>query len=80
MSEFLDIHKSSMETLGFWTEEYRESIKRSIENRYKTNIIKEWAIVDFVINGDRVLVKWAKRYYPLTNDQLLEIYGRTPEE
>ena len=65
-----------METLGFWTEEFRSSVITAIESRYKTEIIKEYFIEDFTINSDKVLVKWKKRFQPLDKQQLKDKYGR----
>jgi hypothetical protein len=78
MSEFnfLEIHKNSMENLGFWEETYKKSVIQMIENGYKTEVIREWSISDLSINGDKILIKWAKRYRPLTKEELKEKYGR----
>jgi hypothetical protein len=75
-TDFLSVHQQAMGVLGFWTEEYRESILKVIELRYSTDVIREWTIIDFVTNGDKVLVKWAKRLFPLTDDDLKEKYNR----
>jgi hypothetical protein len=78
MSElnFLDLHKQGMETLGFWDESYKKVVIGIIENGYKTEVIKEWGISDLVVNGDKILLKWVKRYRPLTEEELKEKYGR----
>lgn len=78
MSEFnfLEIHKNSMENLGFWEETYKKSAIQMLENGYKTEVIREWEISDLVTNGDKILIKWTKRYRPLTDEQLKEKYGR----
>lgn len=74
--DFLEIHQKSMETLGFWNEAYKKVVIGMIENGYKTEVIKDWCISDLVINGDKVLIKWNKRYKPLTEEELKEKYGR----
>lgn len=74
--DFLEIHQKSMETLGFWGEAYKKVVIGMIENGYKTEVIKDWCISDLVINGDKVLIKWNKRYRPLTEEELKEKYGR----
>ena len=74
--DFLEIHQKSMETLGFWNEAYKKVVIGMIENGYKTEVIKDWCISDLVINGDKVLIKWNKRYRPLTEEELKEKYGR----
>jgi len=75
-NDFLELHKKGMDALGFWTEEYRSTMLKAIEGRYKTEIIREWSISDFVVNADKVLVKWVKRFKPLTDEELTENYGR----
>lgn len=74
--DFLEIHQKSMETLGFWDEAYKKVVIGMIENGYKTEVIKDWCISDLVINGDKILIKWNKRYRPLTEEELKEKYGR----
>lgn len=74
--DFLQIHKETMEVLGFWREEYLPVVLMGIEGRYKTEIIREWTISAMVIHGDKVLTKWAKRFQPLTDQELAEKYGR----
>jgi hypothetical protein len=73
---FLDLHKDSMEALGFWTEQYRSTAIIAMESMYKTDVIREWHISDLVPNGEKLLIKWHKRYTPLTDEQLKEKYGR----
>lgn len=74
--EFLELHQQTMETLGFWSEEYRSVVIRMMETRYKTETIREWTIIDLVFNGDKALVKWKKRFQPLTDEELKDKYGR----
>lgn len=78
MSElnFLDLHKQGIEHLCFWDESYKKAVTHMIENGYKTEVIKDWCISDLVINGDKVLIKWNKRYRPLTEEEVKEKYGR----
>ncbi len=61
---FLEISKESMETLGFWKEEYRSTILSHIESLYKKQITDYWQITDVVMNGRDVLIKWTKRFIP----------------
>ena len=75
-NEFLELHKEGMDKLGFWTEEYRSTLLMAIENKYKSEIIREWSICDFIANADKFLVKWVKRHNPLTDEEMTELYGR----
>jgi len=74
--DFIEMHTKGMETLGFWEEEYKSVVIGMMETRYKTEIIKEWTIIDLVFNGDKALVKWKKRFQPLTDEELKDKYGR----
>ncbi len=73
--EFLEIHQNNMEILGFWDEDYKSSILKVLEARYNQNIIKEWGISDMVMNGDKVLLKWYKRYTPLSDEEIEKKFG-----
>jgi len=73
---FLETHKEGMKHLGFWAEEYKSSVLRSLELQYSTEVLREWTIVDLTFNGDKALAKWEKRTFPLTDQQLKEKYGR----
>lgn len=72
---FLKIQQDSMQ-FRFWSEEYKNSILKTIEGRFKTEILREWGISDFIPNGDKILLKWYKRHRPLTDEELKDQYGR----
>jgi hypothetical protein len=74
--DFLKTHKEGLETLGFWTNESKSSTLKILESRYKTEIIRDWTIVDFTINGNDVLINWKKRFVPLSKKELKDEYGR----
>lgn len=75
-NSFLKTHQKAIETLGFWTEDRRKSIIKAIELQYKEEVVKEWCISDFILDGDRVLLKWAKRFIPLSEQELKDNYGK----
>lgn len=75
-NEFLKDHQKQEKINGFWQEESKSTLIFILELRYKTEIIKEWFIVDFALNGDRVLVKWRKRLFPLSCEELKDKYDR----
>lgn len=81
MDNFLEIHKEGMDkSTGFWAEESISILLKTIENRYKTDIIRNWAVRDVSLNtsnSDKLLVKWVKRDRPLTDLELTEKYGRS---
>ncbi len=73
---FLEIQKGTMEALGFWTEIYRTTLIKQTELMYKTEVLREWTITDIVLNGDKVLLKWNKRTFALSEEELKKQYGR----
>jgi len=73
---FLEVHKEGLEALGFWTEDYRQTILKQIECRYNNETIRNFCVADVVMNGEKVLIKWVKRFIPLTDEDLLNEYGR----
>jgi hypothetical protein len=77
--DFLEIHKQSLSSIGFWREEYKEIIIQIIELNYKTEILKDYYIDDLVINKEKVLINWKKRYLPLSDEELKKRYDRTVE-
>ena len=73
---FLEIQKEGMEVLGFWTESYKEVLLNQMESMYKSEVLKEWAICDIVIHDEKVLLKWNKRFRPLTDEEIKLKYDR----
>lgn len=73
--DFVKLHAEGMEELGFWTEEYRSTIIKAIESRYKPEIIRVYCVSDFVVNGEKVLVNWKPRFVELSDQDLKDNYG-----
>lgn len=61
---------------AMWTEEYKSILIHMMLSRYKTEIIRTHGISDIIINGDMVLIKWYERIHPLTDEELMEHWGR----
>jgi hypothetical protein len=78
--DLLEIHKNSLENIGFWQEEYKGSIIAHIESNYKTDVLKDYYIDDLTIVNNKVLLNWKKRYMPLSPDEIKKKYGRLLEE
>ena len=74
--DFLELHKKHLESQGFWQEGYKQTLIKSAEQNYKTEIIRDYTITDIVIKEDKFLMKWIKRFQPLTKEELKEQYGR----
>lgn len=68
---FLELHKDLMDTSKtVWSELYKDSVIKIIERGYNSEYIREWGISDLIINGDKVLLKWYKRHFPLSDDDI----------
>lgn len=72
----LEHHKNSLEILGFWDETSKNTLITSLLNIYNTETIKEYFIDDLIIKDEKVLVKWMKRFKPLTKEELKEKWNR----
>lgn len=68
--------QGAMEVLGFWTEDRRSGLIKSMERSFVDDILREWLITDIIINGEKVLLKWAKRHIPLTDAEIREQYRK----
>lgn len=73
---FLELHTKSFEYDGFWVNTYRETVLYNIETRYTNDVLKEWTITDILPNKNDFLIKWSKRYIPLTDEEVEEKYNR----
>jgi hypothetical protein len=85
--DFLELHKGrkttrkitnseGLEHIEFWREEYIESVYKAIESRYRTDVIRNFCITEIKIKDKKVLTKWARRFKPLTKEELSENYER----
>lgn len=74
--DFLEQQKQVGKVLGFWVEEPRTTTIHALEMQFTTDIIQNYYIDDLVQNGDVTLIKWMKRPYPLSAEQLEKKYGR----
>ncbi len=75
--DFLKVHVevvTASET--FWNEQYLSVIMKQIEKIHKTKIIRDYSLNDIVMNGDKVLLKWGKRFRPLSVEELAEDWNR----
>lgn len=79
-----DLEIGRIHVIGeFWTESYLIGLMHAMECRYSTDIIRVQGISDIVVlphdgvhSMRKVLVKWYRRPYPLTDEELLEKWGR----
>ncbi len=72
--DFLEHTKSGMEVLGFWTETYKSVLILQVERSYRRDVVRDWCVSDIVINGDKVLLRWDRRIFPLTEEELDKKY------
>lgn len=73
---FIEKHFEKISVLGFWDEIKKPTLIQLLEHMYETEIIREWAISDVVMSGNKVLYKWYKRAFPLSDEDLKSQYGR----
>ncbi len=75
--DFLELHKDGLQHLGFWQEGYKETLLKSAEQNYRTEIIRDYTITDIIFkDNNKFLMKWVKRFKSLTKEELKEQYGR----
>lgn len=72
---FIEEHIKSLE-FGFWYEFSKGSIIYKLEQAYKDEVIRDWYISDIAVNERRVLLRWDKRPFPLTDEEIKSKYGR----
>lgn len=77
--DFLLINQEYMGTLGFWSENYRSSIIIAIESLYAGWILQKWTITDFIVNGDKVLLKWVPRTFELSATEVAIKYHKNEQ-
>lgn len=65
----LDNHLTTAPLLGFWSDGYKSMLIKQVEKMYKYDVLKIWFISDIVINGDKFLVKWDKRFKVLRRSE-----------
>ena len=72
--DLLELYKPVLEIEGFYKEEFKTRIIHALESTYVRHILRDWYIADIVPSGDKFLVKWCKRFKPLTDEELEEKY------
>lgn len=59
---------------GFYIEEYKKTIIFAIEKTYNNEVLKTYCIIDIIQNNDKFLIKWQKRYLPLSDEEVIKKY------
>jgi hypothetical protein len=73
----LSLHMEEASIMGFWDETFKTTIIKAVEQRYNNEILTVWGIEDIVMVGDeKAIIKWYKRFTPLTGEDLKNKYGR----
>lgn len=73
----LNLHMEEASVMGFWDETFKTTIIKAVEQRYNNEILTVWGIEDIVMVGDeKAIIKWYKRFKPLTEEELKNKYGR----
>ena len=74
-TSFLDLKKMSLESMGIWDETYKSMLILLVERGYQSYIVREWQITDIILKDDKVLLKWEKRLFPLTEEEIKTKYA-----
>jgi hypothetical protein len=73
----LNLHIEEASVMGFWDETFKTTIIKAVEQRYNNEILTVWGIEDIVMVGEeKSIIKWYKRFKPLTEEDLKNKYGR----
>lgn len=75
LKEFLVNQAERIEKVGFLEEAYTSSIKNKIMRGYRKGFIQQYYLDKIIPDGDRTILKWEKRMFPLTPEQLKEFYN-----
>lgn len=73
--KLLESHIEVLNLTGtIWYELAKKTIIWSVERSFDDVILKERYISDIVINGDKALIKWEKRFRELTDEEVKDKY------
>lgn len=75
--EFLEFHIVGAQVNGIYEEQFSSTIYKVLESNYKPSIVRNWGIIAILPapDKDKHLVKWKKRIFPLSDEQMKERYG-----
>lgn len=68
-------HFQSRLRVEFWQNQTKLSTLNAIMRQYKAEIIKNWVAVDLIKKDDDFLIKWVKRYEPMTDEEYNQEFG-----
>jgi len=60
----------------FWYETTKRALIHGIERYYNGEVLRTHGIKDVIISGDKYLLQWYKRVWPLTDSEIIEKYGQ----
>lgn len=73
----LEVHKKGLNLLGFWQEEGKSSVIIALMSQYRTDVIRDYMIIDVIVkDNESFVIKWKKRFKPLSDEELLEKWNR----
>lgn len=74
LEDFLEKKKESIKVLGFLEEISYWSIKTMIMRSHKREFVRIFFLDSVIPNGEKYILKWEKRFTPLTEEELDKIY------
>lgn len=75
IEEFAEGQKEIVAKVGFLEEYSMAEFKGLLQRNCKPEFTKEYYPENIITNGDSFVVKWKKRYIPISQEELDKIYN-----
>jgi len=75
LENFIEGQKEVVAKIGFMEEYSMNDFKRMLQRNCEVEFTKEYYPEHIIASGDSFVVKWKKRYFPITQEELNKIYN-----
>lgn len=75
LEKFAEAQKETVAKIGFLEEYSMNEFKRMLQRNCKVEFTKEYYPENIIPSGDSFIVKWKKRYMPISQEELDKIYN-----
>lgn len=75
LEKFVEGQKQIVEKVGFFEEYSMNEFKRILQRNCQVEFTKEYYPENIISSGDGFVVKWKKRYFPISQEELDKIYN-----